>query len=72
MHARGASGDDNAGKVPFLDGLPDKILPRVGTHVLIVDTDSNARHMGDGLRYFLAVYRRADILSAMADENSDT
>jgi len=72
MHAGRTGGNNNAGKFFFFDRLADEILPGVGTHVFVIDAVCNTWYACDRLRHFFTIHRRADVLAAMADKDSDS
>jgi hypothetical protein len=68
MHARGAGGNYHVRKFLFLNGLLEKILPRIGTHVFIVGGESNTGKSTDLPGNPLNINGPGDIFTAMADE----
>lgn len=70
VHTGTASGYHHPVESFFTDGVLDQGLPGIRTHVLVVHAHFHPVHLGDLGRHFFAIDRRADILAAMAYENS--
>ena len=72
MHAGRTCGDYNSVEFLFFDGFPDKTLSRFGTHIFIIDAEFDTRNGSASFCYFRTIHRCTDILTAMADKNSDS
>ena len=70
MHARGAGAYHDSAQPFFPDCLLNFCLTGLGTHVLIILGMYDALFLKRHLHYFLYVYRRSYITSAMTDEYS--
>ena len=71
VHARRACGDHHAVQVLFLDGVLEHGLPRIGTHVLVLDGVNDARHVQRRLGDARDVDGAGDVFTAVANENPD-
>jgi hypothetical protein len=68
MHAGGTGCDYDMGKFLFLDGLLQKILTWIGTHILVVGGEGNAGQLADFLCNALDIDGPGYVFAAMADE----
>ena len=70
VEVRRAAGDDDAIELVLLDGVDDRLLPGVGTHVDVVVREDHALVMGQLRSHPLDIHGRRDVGPAMANEYS--
>ncbi len=71
VHVRAARRDDHAGEVLLPDRVLDQSLTRIGAHVAIVHGVHDPGEPGGELRHLRAIHRARDILTTMADKDTD-
>ena len=71
VHSGGARTDDYAGQPVFVDLLLDHLLAGLGTHVLIIGGENNARLFCKRLRDSFHVDGRGNVAAAPAYEDAD-
>ena len=72
VHSGRAGTDDDAGQPVFMDLVLDHLLAGLGTHVLIIGGENNARLFCKRLRDSLHVDGRGNVAAAPAYEDADS
>ena len=69
VQVRRAAGDDHAVEVMLLDGVDDRLLPRIGAHIDVVLGEDHALVLAQLFGHMLHIDGGRDVVPAMADEN---